>query len=208
MLITEQIHKEVEQRSKKLDESFFGALNRVLNQNSFTNKETSKVKAIQKNLTKQIWSRFYLFKEKKKNQLKQKGLGVIIMDKKFFDEFMDMIDTEESIRKDVYEQVGNDIKKLNRLYSGYRSKKISDDEMIKRIKKNDKALTIIVSDVINAISLATTLKYINHFLDSDVENLPDGVLRTGIRSMRNATSSFSKSLFGAIGDEINRRSRK
>lgn len=208
MKFSQQINEEVEIASRHLDESFFSALRSYLDNTGFGNKEQNKVKAIQKNLTKQIWSRFYLFKQKKSKQLKQKGLNVIIMDKKFFDEFMTAMDVEDSIKKDVYDQVGNEIKKLDRLYTGYRSKKISDDEMRERLAKNDKALTVFAGDVINAIALSSTLKYLNHYLETDLESLPDGVLRSGIRSMRKASGSFSRTLFGAIGDEIGRRSKR
>lgn len=208
MKLSKMINEGVDAASVQLEEGFFNTIMSHINDLGIGNKEKKKVKAIQKNLTKQIWSRFYLFKKKKKKELQQKGLNVMIMDKAFFDEFMKLMDVEQVIVKQVYDQVGKEIRKMDKLYTGYRSKKISDEEMQQRIDNNGKALTVFASDVINAIALASSLQYMNQYLDSDLTGLPDGVLRSGVKSMRKATSSFSNHMFGAIAGEIQKRSPK
>lgn len=202
MKLSEQIHEYVDSQDSRLDESFIKAITGFLDDHGIGNAEQKKVKKIQKHLTKQIWSRFFLFKKRRKAQLKAKGYGILIMDKKFFDDFMKSMSVDNEIKKEVYREVAPHIKKLEALYRPYQQKKISDDEMQAILDEKGEKLVVMSSEVINAIALSSTIKYLDQYLDTDLSGLPDGVLRSGIRSMRSGTSKFAGHMLDAVTSKM------
>lgn len=199
-----RINESVERLDEEVLNEFMEKILNMIDSNGIGNKEKKKVNKIRKNLTKQIWSRFFLYKEKMLKQGKRNGFEVPIIDKKFIDGFMEVIKTEDKIKKDVYDEMGKELRALNKLYTGYRTKKISHDEMRERIQNSSVKPEVLIIDVINAIALGTTLEYMNDFLDMDEQDYPDGVMRAGIKSMRGVAKGFG----GGIMQGLQARAKK
>ncbi len=208
MKLSEQIHHYVDSHEERLDENFFKAIKGFMDEKGIGNAEQRKVKQIQKHLTKQIWSRFFLFKKRRQAQLKVKGYNILIMDKKFFDDFMKSMDVDAEIKKQVYKEVLPHIKRLEALYLPYQKKQITDEQMYDLLDRNKEKLSLMSTEVVNAIALSSTIKYLDQYLDTDLSGLPDGVLRSGLKSLRGATSSFAGHMVDAIANRAGSGGRK
>ena len=200
MRLSEEINSYVDEGSGQLEENFFRAITDYIHDAGYGNAETKKVKEIQKNLTKQVWSRYFLFKKRRKEQLKAKGFNTVILDKKFFDDFMKSMDVDDKIKRNVRQQVAPQLKKLDELFKKYKKKEISDDQLKELLDRNGVALARVAGDVINAISLNSAIEYMDQYMDVDMSDLPDGVLRSGLKTLGKGTSKFSDHIINAIGN--------
>ena len=194
------INETIDSNDALMNEAF-EKLSSFINSNKFTNADVMRSNRILKNLTKQIWTKLSLFKKRYAGIAKNKGLAAIPMDKKFIDEFLSQIKADDTIKKAVYDSVSKEIRILNRVYQGVRTRKTTKEELQKRFKDNNINPTTVMSHVINAIALETTLKYLDNVEGGlDFDSLDPNNKRKAIGKM----SAASKGILGGIVDGITR----
>lgn len=203
-LITESI----DSHEHELYEAF-EKLTSFIHGNRFTNADIKRSNLILKNLTKQIWTKFVLFKRRQKSIAQNKQLPTIPMDKKFLDEFLRFLKADPEIIENVNLSVGREMRSLNSVYRGVRTRKISKEDFHRRKEQLRIDPTVIIAKVINSIALETTLKYLDErYDDLDMNAIEDRNKRKLLRSMGNFVKTGTKNAIDGIVSAADARSKK
>lgn len=193
--------------SPAMNEAFENLMS-FIKTNRFTSKEVNRSDKVLKSLTKQIWSRFYMYQKRQQRVANNRGMSVLPMDKKFIDGFMTIIKTEQDIRKNVYEQVGSEINLLDNLYKGTRSARTSKKEFKERLKQNKTKIMAVVSQIINAIALETTLHYLDINMDLDMDSIDGNNKKKVLKNMRDGSKKITDQLVDGVGRAVSDRANK
>lgn len=193
--------------SPAMNEAFENLMS-FIKTNRFTSKEVNRSDKVLKSLTKQIWSRFYMYQKRQQRVANNRNMSVLPMDKKFIDGFMSVIKTEQDIRKNVYEQVGREINLLDKLYKGTRSAKTTPEQFKERLKENKTKIMTVVSHIINAIALETTLHYLDINMDLDMDSIEGKNKKKVLKNMRDGSKKFTDELVDGVGRAVSDRANK
>lgn len=203
------ITEAVDAHEEELHEAF-ERLTSFIKTNQFTNKQVAQSNRILSNLTKQIWSRFYLYRKQQTTIAKNKGFVVLPMDKKFVLEFIKNLKAEPEVEKRILAQISNDVKTLDALYKGTRSKKVSKEDIKSRAKQKRIVPMTIMTRIINAIALETTLQYLDIKMDMDLDydSIDPNNRKSLMSKMNQSTKGIASELASGIGQAISDRSKR
>lgn len=205
-IISETINND----ENELNEAF-EQLTSFIKTNRFVSKDVAKSNKLLSNLTKQIWSRFYLYKKRQEMIAKNKGYSLVPFDKVFIQGFIEQVKADPEIKKNLYAEVGKEINALDKAYKGVRSGKVSKADVKERMKNMNVKPMVVMSHVINALALETTLYYMEHQLnmDLDYDSIDPENKNKMINSMGKTTSKImsqvGSGLQQAVSDRANRK---
>lgn len=206
------ITESIDENGEYLEEAF-EQLTSFIKTNKFTSKEVRRYNKILKNLTKQVWTKFYLHRKRYQQFAKNKGMAVVPMDKKFFDDFLKLLKADTNVSKAVSDSVGRDITRLDKLYKGIRSGKLSKEELAKRFEGVNLKPMATATRVVNAIALETMLTHMNEIEDEDgngkkitFQHIKPSNRSKILSTMGKATKSFGGSLVDGFEKAASERS--
>lgn len=203
-IITETFDK-----NDELMNEAFEKLTAFINNNKYTNSDVRRSNQIMKNLTKQIWTKFNLFKKRYTTFAKNKGMAAVPIDKKFIDEFLNYLKADPEMIQSVYDSTSREIRTLNRAYQGVRTRKTSKDELNKRFKDNNINPTTVITHVINSIALETTIKYLDNTQDGlDIGSIDPANKRKAVGSMNNAAKSIMGNMIDGVSRAASERGKR